>query len=161
MAANDIGGLSIEYRDYDGEPTSITFFRESVVAADWETVQPDFSGVKTALNALTLGENNRTEFMPLINANYPAVRATSSAARREDKWRLIFRDTVTLKPYKMKIGTADMNTAAFRQLGSDKADMTHAAWVTLKTALDDFGIINPETGNPMTLVDAEMVGKDD
>lgn len=161
MALVDRGSLEIEFRDYDKEPTSITFFRENVAAVDWETEQPLYSGVVVALDALLLGKRSKVTQSPIVTADVPVERSTNTSALREVKWRLIFRDSVTLDQVTARIGTADMTLAGVRIVGTDKADMTHALWVALKDALDDYGVINPQTGNAMTLVDAELIGWND
>lgn len=160
MAAVDIGGVEIEYRDYDKEPTSITFFSQNIAAADWETAQPLFSAVRTALNNLVLGEPNTTRFMPLISTNQPAVRSLDPNAMREVKWRLIFRDLTTLDEVTMRIGTAEPGNGHLI-VGSKKANMADAEWVALHDALEAFEVINPATGNLMELVDAEIFGWND
>lgn len=160
MAATTLGALELEYRDYDKEPTSITFFRDQVAAADWETDQPAFSAVRTALNNLLLGEINNTKFMPLVNGNQPAIRSLDPNAMREVKWRLIFRDLTTLDEVTMRIGTAEPGNGHLI-VGSKKADMTDAEWVALHDALETFGVVNPATGNLMELVDAEIFGWND
>ena len=160
MAAVTIGGIEIELRDYDKESTSITFFSQSVAAADWVTAQPLFSAVKIALGNLTTGAVNSEKYMPLINGNQPAIRSLDTNSMREIKWRLIFRDLTTLDEVTMRIGTADP-TNGHLIVGSKKADMTDAEWVALHDALEAFEVINPATGNLMELVDAEIFGWND
>lgn len=86
----------------------------------------------------------------------PGGVPSSKYAQKEMRWLCRYIDAVTLKKHTLEIGTAEAQLLAD---GTDYMDLADgAAGEAFKTAFDAY-VKDPETGNAVTLVSAELVGR--
>lgn len=81
--------VSIE--DFDGEPTTVTFWVQDIGAGNYASVTQDIDEVKDAIIAAVRGEVRKTGFTKTFLESFADV--TDEEAQRETKWLVTFRDT--------------------------------------------------------------------
>jgi len=145
------------FQDYSEEKSTVEFTYEQATAANFDAIVAHVAGALNALQDLTLGNVNKTTFIAQIN-DVDLGPAGTPSAQREMKWLLEFEDNVTGGRFQREVPTADIVTAGLLITNTDIADMTHANWIALKTALDG-NIRNNATGNTATLTGARLVGR--
>lgn len=109
--------VSIE--DFDGEPTTVTFWVQDIGAANYASVTQDIDEVKDAIIAAVRGEVRKSGFTKTFLESFDAV--TDPEAQRETKWLVTFRDTTQFldagntvanagfgKIFTLEIGTAKL-----------------------------------------------------
>ena len=148
---------TISYRDFDGERSAVSFEADILSAANFDTLSTQVSDLQNAINAVTLGLiQTKSHAVVLDYANAPA---TDSAAARELKWLVTYTDNLNpSRKLQMELPCADINTDALREPNSDKADLTHANWVTFQTAFEAV-VKAPYTGGAVTLQEIRLVGR--
>lgn len=151
------GEVTLTWKDYSGESSVTGFGTRTATNANFDAITGEISALLAALQGVTLGNIQRTRFVAQINDVTPGS-AASPTAQREMKWLLQLEDDVTGEVIQREIPTADIATAGLLVPGTDQADITNAAWVAVKTAIEG-NFKNPRTGNDITLIGAILVGR--
>lgn len=149
--------IQFSYRDYSDEASNVEFTLAQGTAANFDALVAQKDAIRTALQGVTLGNIEYERFIAQVNDVDNGPAGTPSA-QREMKWLLEFVDDVNGGRFTREIPTADIVTAGLLVANTDLADLSAAAWVAVKAAVD--GIIrNNATGNTGTLVAARLVGR--
>lgn len=151
------GKVSFSFSDFSGEKSNVSFETDDITSANIDTVASLNGALTTALQGVTLGNINKRTFFA-DDAVVEAGNPPEGAAQREMKWRVELADSVTGERIYREIPTADISITALLVAGTDLADMAHAAWVSLKGAIDG-NYNNPKTGNSLLVIGARLVGR--
>lgn len=120
-----------------------------------------WAALVTAMNAIVLGlpRLNRWVNTVVINAN-PAKSAINQSAVREIKLKLLYIDNTTQQRYECTIPTLNLTKVAYLPLiGNDAVALdSPTEMVNLLSAFEGV-IVAPATGNPVTVIAAEVVGR--
>lgn len=115
----------------------------------------------TAMNAIVLGlpRLNRWVNTVVVNAN-PAKSAIDQSAVREIKLKFLYIDNTTQQRYECTIPTLNLTKVVYLPLiGNDAVSLSSPTEMTnLITAFQGV-IVAPATGNPVTIIAAEVVGR--
>lgn len=111
------GKASFSQADYDGEVTTTSVTVPALTAANFDSQATLRNALMAAIQGITLGEYQRTEFGNVVLSSISPSNDT--AAQREKKWLVDYHDTTSLKRYSFEIGCADTD-----QL--DAQDRAHA-----------------------------------
>jgi len=101
----ELGSSTILYRDYDGEPSTVSVNHDTLTAVNFDAQLAAFVALQDAIAGVTEGLKQNTGF-----GNYNRVvkaKATSNTAQRESKWLVTGHDVTTLKPWRMEIPCPD------------------------------------------------------
>jgi len=151
------GEAQFRYQDFSQEKSVATFGTRQATSANFDTITAEISSLLAALQGITVGNVNTTRFVAQANSVTPGAPASPSA-QRELKWLMQLTDDSTGAKIQREVPTADIVTAGLLIAGTDQADLSDAAWVAVKAAIDGI-FINPDTGNTVTLVGARLVGR--
>lgn len=150
------GSLKFTFQDYSREKSNITFYTDDVTNANLDTIDTLSSALKSAIDGVTLGNINK-RVLNAIDAVEDPGPSTDPLSGREAKWRLILQDSVTGEQFFPEIPCADFSGTKL-QTNSDQANLSDAAWVSLKGAIDG-NYNSPNTGNSLLLIGATRVGR--
>lgn len=151
------GVVTFRFADRKGEKSSVAFNTDDITNATLDGIEALIGALTTALQGVTLGNIN-TRSLKASETVVEAGNPTVAAAQRECKWRLQLADSVTGELLYREIPTADLTNDALFTSGGDSANMSNAAWVSLKSAIDG-NFNSPKTGNSLLLLGAEFVGR--
>ena len=150
------GEVKFSIRDQSDETSTTGLQTRQATNANFDTIVLECDALQTALDSLTLGVISRRRFTAQVNDISGALPA-SPWAQRELKWLVEMVDTVGERAT-MEIPAADLSDGSILVSGTDQADMSHAAWVAFKAAVD--GIFEHRaTGNTLTVISARLVGR--
>lgn len=149
---------TITYKDFTGQLARMTVHIQQLTAANYDAVSTDLAALRTALDALTIGNLQRYQTV----ANVVRVsdgKASELMARRENKIALTYEDDVTHELYTVELPCADISDdAAFWEgANSEYVDTSHALWTALETAWAD--VVESKAGNATTLRSGRFVGR--
>lgn len=148
------GKVSFKFKDHSGESSTFSLSTDDITALNLEAVEALRAALKTALEGVTVGRiaNETMLAVAIDNGQAPAGNAL---AVRELKWLLMLNDSVTGELLHRELATPDLTKV---QANTDFANMSDAAWISLKGAIDG-NYNNPETGNSLILTGARLVGR--
>jgi hypothetical protein len=124
------GQYTVDWKDYDGEPTSTTFPVAALTAANFDAQEVLRAALQSALDAILLGQIQQYEQANLIVDSVSAP--DDPLAQRELAIRVNYVDGTALKPHRTEIPCPDLtnldsNARAYFAIGDgDVID----AWVT-------------------------------
>lgn len=106
-----------------------------------------------AVNAASIGAFGRQDIVTreLVAAG-TAVRPTDPAAQKENRFKVTYQDTVTLKYYSFTIPCADLTLLPS---GSEFLDLTAGVGLGIVTNYETYG--ESELGNPVTVISIQFV----
>lgn len=140
--------------DSSNEPTTTEVNIGPITALTIAAFLSQFGTYKTALQAITLGNLKADRWTGDATA-YNATIPTDVNAQRERKFLVNYQDTTTFAPYRLEIGTADLEGRMIP--GTDLVDLTNteiAAWITAFEAMAQ----SPE-GHAVNVLSIEAVGR--
>lgn len=148
------GKAAFTQADYDGEITTTSVSVPVITAANFDAQATLRNALMAAIQGITLGEYQRTEFGNVVLSSIS--KASDTGAQREKKWLVDYHDTTSLKRYSFEIGCAD-------DAQLDAQDRAHAeigdgdvvdAFVTAAEAY----ILSP-TGGAIVIDEITFVGR--
>lgn len=148
------GKVGFTFRDYAKQTSRFELSTDDVTAANLAAITANMGALKTALNALTRGVFAHDTLLAIDTTNSSV--ASDEEASREVKWLLRLQDSVTGEQLTRELPTALLT--GHLNPGTEDANMAHADWVSLKSAIDG-NYVNPETGNSLLLISAKKVGR--
>lgn len=152
-----MGYAAYTFADYSGEKSNCSFDFGPINAGTHDAIVALIGALTTALGGVTLGNINKEAIFlsdQVIDAGNPA----SPVAQRELKWRLKLVDSVTGLAIFREVPTADISDVDLLVAGSDLANLSDAAWVSVKSAIDG-NVKHPVSGNGVLLTEARLVGR--
>lgn len=141
----------------NGQPESTTWRVPiaTLTAANYVAKSALITALTAAVDALILGNVNKDVTTILENIASLAPAATQ-LAQRENKLLLRYRDGATNQKFTVSIGTFDLSKLP---LHSEFLDLTAGDGAALKAAFEAI-VVNPLTAaNPVTLDNAQFVGR--
>lgn len=158
----------ISYWDKSQEVGRIEVFGAVVTATidDTDVVNFDaqstlWSAFVTKANAMALGLVRSTRWVNeiIVNAN-PAKEDINQGALREVKLQVKYIDNTTQKAYTVSLPTLDLSKVTYLPLVGDDAVAldTPTAMADFVTAFEAF-VVAPDTGNPVTVREASVIGR--
>lgn len=148
------GKVTFKFKDYAGQTSSFQLTTDDVTAGNLATIQSQMGALQTAVEGVSRGRI-ANEVLLANDTDNGQAPASDPLARRENKWLLRLSDSVTGEILLRELPTADLTLTV---ANGEDADMTDAAWVALKSAIDG-NYNNPETGNSLLLLGAKFVGR--
>jgi len=152
---------SQEVGRFEAETAVVTATIDDTDVVNFTAQSTAFAGLVTKMNAIVLGlpRLNRWVNTVVINAN-PAKSAINQSAVREIKLKLLYIDNTTQQRYECTIPTLDLTKVEYLPLiGNDAVSLTAPTAMTdLITAFQGV-IVAPATGNPVTIIAASVVGR--
>lgn len=143
--------------DYSLEPSHNRITIVQLTAGNVVATLALLDTLLAAMQAITLGQAAKSRVIYRSQAE-DTVKPTDPLAQRENKWLVVYHDTVTAKKYRLEIPTAELAGTKL-QTNSDMAnlaDVQIAAFVTAFQAVAK----DPDTGLNTVAVDyIQFVGK--
>lgn len=158
MAAT--GKYQLAVLDYSTERARFEFKTDVLTNANWAQEATDRAAMKAAITVGQGGEpmvigNLVQETVIVSHEELSTAVPTSKFAQRELKWRVQFEDDLTGDRHFREIPTADTTLLAANSDYADMADGNISAFVAAWEAV----VIAPDTGNPVTVIDIRLVGR--
>lgn len=151
--------ISYTIADYDGEKSTMQFSSVEyniLTFADFLTAVGDF---RDSVGGISGGAIQR-EILTTFNRKFDPLLPTDQNMQRERKWLIRYKDNVTFGVYTLEVPCAKVIGAgalSLLQPASNKADLTRAEWIAF---IADFAqVARSEDGNPVTFLDAVLVGR--
>lgn len=152
---------SQEVGRFEAETSVVTATIVSTDVINFTAQSIAWAALVSAMNAIVLGlpRLNRWVNTVVINAN-PAKDAINQSAVREIKLKFLYIDNTTQQRYECTIPTLDLTKVVYLPLiGNDAVALdSPSQMVTLIGAFEGV-IVAPATGNPVTIIAAEVVGR--
>lgn len=146
--------LSIKYLDASNEKTTSGFYGTTFTSANFDSQVGLQDALISAIDGITLGTLNQyTRQAAIVDGS--STPPANQFAQREVKWRVVYADDVTGKEGEVEIGTADL---ALLVPGTELMDVSAGAGLAFVTAFENYQK-GPETGNDVTFLRAEFVGR--
>lgn len=145
---------SFTFVDASDEDTTTEFNVGPITALTIAAFLTQFGALRTATQAIVLG-NLTADRWTGDATKYNASLPTDVNAQRERKFLVNYQDTTTFAPYRIEIGTADLEGRMIA--GTDFVDLTNteiAAWITAYEAVAK----SPE-GNGVNVLSIQAVGR--
>lgn len=154
MAIVESGGVTLSFKDFDGDVKQTSFRTAKLTEANVAVELPKMETLATTATALVDG--TPTEKTVVWEREYDAIapKASSNSIQTRRQWRLVFQDTVTTREFTMTLATAKNENALFKP-NSTEADLTEARWVAFKAAAQ--AVMKSPEGNPVLFVNAYMI----
>jgi len=149
MALNPQPTFSMTQLDQSGEKTNIRLNTLGVLALD--PVAPLAIALQNAFDTeLTDGLWTAYGANGVLRLNNAAV----GGGNREDKVLLVYEDNATKKLYTSELGC---RISGLTTIGSGSDSVPPASWAATKTAWD--ALVSSVDGNPTTLIDVRIIGR--
>ena len=147
---------TIQFLDYSGEQSSVTFNMEnpSGAAYDWAQLAADLDAVADAIEAVSLCPRGKDSLFIDVAAgsvSYPA----DENAQREAGLRIFYHDTTTNKKYHVTIPGPDKSLMAVQ--ATDVVDWSGTEMAALETAFEA-NVLSPD-GNAVQIDKGVLVGR--
>lgn len=120
-----------------------------------------FASLVTATNAIVLGlpRLNRWVNQVVVNAN-PAKDDINQLAVREIKLKVMYIDNTNQAKYQCTIPTLDLSKVVYLPIiGNDAVSLTEPTEIVDFIDAFEAGAVAPYTGNPVTVIAMEVVGR--
>lgn len=146
--------FALTFLDRSSEKSTATFRGVSLTAGNFAAQAALMDALAAATVSITLGTKIKDERVAVVTT-FAEVRPTNPFAQRENKWLLRFTDDVTPNGNgSMEIPAPDLGLLDDAGVYLDLASTEGAAF---KAAFEDFEV--SRLGNPVTLVSAQYVGR--
>lgn len=145
---------SLTLIDASNEPTTTEINVGPITALTIVAFLAQFGDFKDATVAITLGNLKADRWTGDATA-YNAAIPTDENAQRERKFLVNYQDTTTFAPYRIEIGTADLEGRMIP--GTDFVDLTNteiAAWITAFET-----VANSPEGHAVNVLSIQAVGR--
>jgi len=147
------GRYNLSYIDYGGERSTFGIWLPTLTAANIAAQTTLIGDLKTATDAITLGNPSRYSIIA-NQVDLSNAPAGSVYAQRENKWLVSFTDSVSGASGTTTVPTADLSLLA---TNSDQADMADAAIIAWVAAFEAVAYSN--TGHAVTVNSIRFVGR--
>jgi len=154
MPINPKHTASLTYIDASNEDTTTEVNVGPITALTIVAFLAQFGDFRNATNANTLG-NLGADRWTGDATKYNATIPTDENAQRERKFLVNYQDTTTFAPYRVEIGTADLEGRMIA--GTDFVDLTNTEIATWITAFETL-CKSPE-GNNVNVLSIQAVGR--
>lgn len=146
---------TFQITDYSNEKSSFALTSITANAANLAAQQTAAAALAGAIDALTIGELTR-QSMSLVILDTPAI-PTNPYAQRELKWLVQYIGDASGKIFQTEIGAPDLTDNTV--LNGDIADLASTDWAAFVTAFESF-VRSPDNGTEtVTVLKAEVVGR--
>lgn len=153
---------TMTFIDETAEKSGFTVFNDAITAVSLPGFLAQLTTFRAATNAIVLGNNTRNTWVGDADDNGDALPG-NNYAQRENKLRVVYRDTTTLEEYEITIPTIDLALLTFIPGAKDYVQFSGAgvnaaitAWVTAFEAIAS----PPEApGNNVVVVKMQFVGR--
>lgn len=150
--------LGYSFIDASGESSTMEF---NAVEYNVTTFPDYLNAIGDFRDSLLLisGGSLRQEKMSLFITRYNAVKPTDRNFQRERKWLVRYQDNVTFNLYRLEIPCGRVTGTGGLPLVDDRdfAILTHVDWVAW--IADFVQVARSQDGNPVTVLDAKLVGR--
>lgn len=148
-----MGEYLLSVVDYSKEISHFNTHLGPVNAATITGITGQLATLQSAVDGIILGVLKEEEFLVDRNRLSGALPASKNA-QRENKWLVVYHDTVTFEVFKLQIPTADLSLVVNN---SDFADITAGAMATFVTAFQDVAV--SKSGNDVLIDYIKFVGR--
>lgn len=152
---------SQEVGRFEAETAVVTATIVSTDVVNFTDQSSKWGVLVSAMNAIVLGlpRLNRWVNTVVINAN-PAKADINQSAVREIKLKLGYIDNTTQKRYECTVPTLNLTKVVYLPLvGNDGVALDSPTEMVNLIAAFEGVIVAPDTGNPVTVIFAEVVGR--
>lgn len=149
-----VGRLILKMQDHDNDIKQLSFPTNDSLGASFAAGDALAAALSAAIDGIVIGNIIYNGYLYDENVVVNPVPPANGFAQNHTQWLLHLKDTQDAHMETLSIPTADLGTAGLRYPNSDQADLSHASWVAVKDAIEDFYISN--SGNPVTLESAEI-----
>jgi len=142
----------------DGTPETGSFRVPitTVTAANYTAVQTALNDLQGALNAITIGDLQRTVTESSIFNTANPIPSTNPLAQRENKYLLRYHDSINGQKFRVSIPTADLSV---HMTNSEFIDLASGAGANLKTFFEAVVVSPNDASHPVVLDSAQFVGR--
>jgi hypothetical protein len=147
---------TIQYLDYSGERSSVSFNVEDPTGAayDWDALVATVDGIGDLIDAICLCTRGNDSLRSVVQVGSVAIPADEEA-QRELGLRIFYQDTTTQKKYHFTIPGPAL--ALMVQPGFDQVDWQGAEMAALEAGLES-DMLSPD-GNAIQLINGFIVGR--
>jgi len=142
--------------DFSGEKSTVRMYNGAITAVSIGGFLTAFGGMRTALEAITLGVVNQEQWIgdiTLLSNTLP----TNVFAQRELKWLVRYHGDTTQKKFQLEIPTADPTDRLIP--GTDLADLTETNMEAFVTAFEAFARTPDDDEETVTVDEIVLVGR--
>ena len=136
-----------------------SYYVSDLTLLNFASNEAAYALIKSTEGNLIVGEFSKETVEASRDIESPLPVPTDSTAEIELNWLVLLQDNVTKSRFVIRIACPDTTTAALRVANSDFADFTHVNWTAYKDAVEAIAV--SVDGNPVTVLAAKIVGKDD
>ena len=151
---NNMSSLVMEMRDFDGDKKQFSI--EMGVVSDgatYTTISGEATALAAAINAVVAGNNSNLKFIA-TETEPDDTDASAFLAQAHVRWIIEWKDATTGDgPYQTAIPCPDLGDDTLVLVGSNHYDPANAEWITLIAAMEGGEVVNPRTGNGITIQD--------
>lgn len=148
-------GVTLSFLDYDSEVTTTSLEGREVDNTTFDAINLEITAVRTAIEAISIGAL-RKEVRRMSTDFWVGTPPSDPQAQREEKWTVLYQDTVNFKKFSFEVGCADMLLLDATRRGY--MNKTLAAYTNLKAALEAW--MRSPYGNIITVYDVHHEGRD-
>jgi len=149
--------FSYTQTDYDGERTNLSVEVPTIDAANFDAQVALADALETAIQGVSIGADYQRE-LTLVTTGILAF-PSDSEAKRELKWLVRYHDNVNVnRKLHCEIGCADIIDETLLVVNTEKADLTHAAWVAFIAAFEGY-VLAPVSGSNVTVESITQVAR--
>lgn len=147
---------NIQFVDASNEKSTAGVTSTALTSANFDAQQTAFSALRTAMQALSLGDISQYSIATLVNPAFTVP--TNPFAQRELKWLVTYTGDTSGKTFQIEIPAADLGNDHLIP-GTDQADTTDADWTAFITAFEAFAKSPDDATEAVTFVNARLVGR--
>lgn len=149
--------ISLTYKDRARQKSTMRLQTRAMDENNINDIQTEFSALRTALDAFTLGNLNQYEIVA-DRVKVSDGAAASDVARRELKLLITYEDTVTHQLYQTELPAPDLtNGGLWSDSDPEQPEYTDPAWTALVTAFEAV-VVSPDS-NAVTVRSGKIVGR--
>lgn len=139
----------------------VTATIDDIDVVNWDDENTLWSALVTKANGMVLGLVRSSRFVNevITNAN-PDKADINQGALREVKLQIKYIDNTTQKAYSVTLPTLDLSKVTYLPIvGDDAVSITApSAMVDFVAAFEGYAVA-PDTGNPVTIREASVIGR--
>lgn len=147
---------NIQFVDASNEKSTMSVTSASLTSANFDAQQTAFNSLRTAAQALSLGDISQYAISTQTNPAYTVP--TNPFAQRELKWLVSYVGDTSGKTFQVEIPAADLGNDHL-VAGSDLANVADAEWTAFITAFEAFAKSPDDPTEAVSFVTARLVGR--
>jgi len=152
--ANHVSVFS--FRDFSRELSNVRMYNGAITAVSIGGFLTAFGGMRTALEAITLGVAAQEQWIGDLTV-LSAAAPTNVFAQRELKWLVRYHGNTSNKKFTMEIPTADPTGRLVT--GTDLADLTETSMAAFVTAFEAFARTPDDDTETVSVDEVVLVGR--